>query len=222
MSSKNSQRDTRGAILDAARALFETQGYFGTGLESVAKGAGVSRQAIYLHYASKADLLQALHQRVNEQDVAPAFRPVWAAADARAALDAWVEACARAIPKILAIANALNTARRFDPDVEATWEAPKEGQYAQCLRLARWLRRENQLIADMTATEAADILWSLTALWSYEGLVHDRRWSVAQWRRWVTTTLHQLLLGDTAPARGRRAPTRPAEPGSAGRARADR
>src|SRR3954464_3912996 len=114
-STKTRTRDTRGAILDAARTSFERQGYFATGLEGVAKRAGVSRQAIYLHFASKADLLKALHERINAQDVAPAFRSVWATDNSRAALDEWVDACAQAIPKILPIANALNGVRRFDP-----------------------------------------------------------------------------------------------------------
>ena len=194
MSSMKSKRDTKAAILDAARGLFETRGYFGTGLESVAAQAGLSRQAIYLHYASKAELLQALHERVNERDVAPAFVPVWAADDARTALDLWVDACATAIPKILAIANALDAAQRYDADANATWQAPKEGQYAQCLRLATWLRRDGELVDGMSANEAADTIWSLTALWAYEGLVSDRNWSPARWRRWVRRTLHQLLL----------------------------
>ena len=52
--------DTRTTILDAARALFEAEPYTSVGMEAVAKRAGVSRQAIYLHFASKADLLTAL------------------------------------------------------------------------------------------------------------------------------------------------------------------
>ena len=72
MSSSRASK-TRAAILDAARTLFEEHGYFGVGLETVAGKAGISRQAIYLHFASKADLLRALHERVNAQDVAPAF-----------------------------------------------------------------------------------------------------------------------------------------------------
>ena len=63
--------DTRVAILDAARSLYEAQGYFGVGMEAVAKKAGVSRRAVYLHFASKADLLGALHERVFAQDVCP-------------------------------------------------------------------------------------------------------------------------------------------------------
>ena len=53
-------RETRTQILEAARAMFEELGYHGAGLEAVAKMAGVSRQAIYLHFPSKAELLTAL------------------------------------------------------------------------------------------------------------------------------------------------------------------
>ena len=99
--------NTRAAILDAARTLFEENGYFAVGLEAVAAKAGISRQAIYLHFASKADLLRALHERVNAQDVAPAFEKVWAAETADAALDAWIDATAEAVPKFIGIANML-------------------------------------------------------------------------------------------------------------------
>jgi AcrR family transcriptional regulator len=191
-------RDTRTAILDSARELFETQGYFATGLEGVAKKAGVSRQAIYLHFSSKGELLRALHERVNEQDVAPAMARVWAAPDADQALDVWVEASADAIPKIMGIANALNTARQFDTDVETTWEAPKNSHYEECLRLAKWLRKEQRLRTDMTAADAADMLWNLTGIWAFESLVHDRGWSRKRWITWLQGTLRQLLL---APAR---------------------
>jgi AcrR family transcriptional regulator len=187
-------RDTRTAILDAARLLFETKGYFATGLEGVAKKAGVSRQAIYLHFNAKAELLHALHERVNEQDVAPAMARVWAARDADHALDVWVEASAEAIPKFIGIANALNTARQFDTDVEATWEAPKNSHYEECLRLAKWLRKEKRLRQGMTAADAADILWNLSGIWAYESLVHDRGWSVKRWTTWLKATLRQLLV----------------------------
>ena len=201
MSSSSRKQDTRIAILDAARALFETQGYHATGLETVAAQAGVSRQAIYLHFSNKADLLRALHERVNQQDVAPAMERVWAAPTADAALDEWVDASCHAIPKILGIAYALNTARRFDTDVAETWEGPKQGHYDECLRLAKWLRRDQLLVPGLTATDAADVLWNLTGIWSYESLVLDRGWTPVRWTRWLRITLRQLLLGETTPPR---------------------
>ena len=68
---------------------------------------------------------------VNAEDVAPAFEKVWAADTAAAALDAWVDAVAEAVPKFIGIANTLDAARRSDPDVQATWDAPAESQYRE-------------------------------------------------------------------------------------------
>jgi AcrR family transcriptional regulator len=199
MSSSKASK-TRVAILDAARALFEAHGYFGVGLEAVAAQAGVSRQAIYLHFESKVDLLRALHERVNEQDVAPAFVKVWAAETAEGALDAWITATAEAVPKFIGIANTLNAARRSDPDVEATWEAPAAGRYADCLRLATRLKREKKLIPRLTTADAADILWCQTSIWAYECLVVDRAWPVDRWVRWQSRTLRALLFADAGPS----------------------
>jgi len=50
--------------LEAARAIFEELGYYDAGLGAVAKKAGVLRQAIYLHFPSKAELLTALHLHI--------------------------------------------------------------------------------------------------------------------------------------------------------------
>ena len=52
--------------------MFEELGYYGAGLGAVAKKAGVSRQAIYLHFPSKAELLTALHLHIFDTDVVPA------------------------------------------------------------------------------------------------------------------------------------------------------
>jgi AcrR family transcriptional regulator len=184
---------TRTAILDAARSLFEAQDYLTVGLDAVAKQAGVSRQAIYLHFDSKAAMLEALHQRINEQDVAPAFEKVWRAKSAAAALDAWVDACADAIPKILGIFNALEPKRQLDADAEATWKAPAEGQYAGCRRLAELLDRDHALARGVSVTEAADMVWSLTSVRAYESLVIERGWSRQHWTRWLKKTLRRLL-----------------------------
>ena len=68
-----SSSSRRPQILEAAREIFEELGYYGAGLEAVAKKAGVSRQAIYLHFPSKVELLTALHLHVFETDVVPAL-----------------------------------------------------------------------------------------------------------------------------------------------------
>ena len=188
--------ETRASILDAARSLFETEGYHGAGLETVAKRAGVSRQAIYLHFDSKAALLTALHQRVNEQDVEPVMRRVWACETALGALDAFVAASATAIPKISGIYNALEPASRVEEVAGSTFEPPRQGRHADCLRLATWLEREGELAPRMPARRAADILFTLASIPSFEFLVVVCGWSTRRWTTWTRDMLGKAILAE--------------------------
>ena len=122
--SSRSATETRTAILDAARALFEAEPYSAVGMEAVAKKAGVSRQAIYLHFASKADLLTALHRRINELDVEPVMRKVWKCPDAVRGLDAFVGSSAQAIPKFMGLFDALSSAARVETVAQETMVPP--------------------------------------------------------------------------------------------------
>lgn len=55
---------TRQKILSAAERVFYEKGVSNTTLEEVAKAAGVTRGAIYWHFANKTDLFLALHDAV--------------------------------------------------------------------------------------------------------------------------------------------------------------
>ncbi|MDR0577941.1 MAG: TetR family transcriptional regulator [Candidatus Accumulibacter sp.] len=55
---------TRGAILDAAETVFQERGVSQTSLAEIAAAAGVTRGAVYWHFANKIDLFDAMVQRV--------------------------------------------------------------------------------------------------------------------------------------------------------------
>ncbi|MFP5398736.1 MAG: TetR family transcriptional regulator [Gammaproteobacteria bacterium] len=61
---KQEAQATRAAILDAAERLFHERGVARTTLQHVAQAAGVTRGAIYWHFADKADLFNAMMERV--------------------------------------------------------------------------------------------------------------------------------------------------------------
>ncbi len=56
---------TRGALLAAARALFAEKGFTATGREEIAERAGVTRGALYHHFASKTDLAAAVVEQLE-------------------------------------------------------------------------------------------------------------------------------------------------------------
>ena len=57
---------TRERILDIALELFTDQGYDKTSLRQIAERLGFSKAAIYYHFASKEEILLALHLRLHE------------------------------------------------------------------------------------------------------------------------------------------------------------
>ena len=61
---KEEAQETRRAILDAAEMVFQEHGVSHTSLAEIAKAAGVTRGAVYWHFANKAALFHALTERV--------------------------------------------------------------------------------------------------------------------------------------------------------------
>ncbi|MEO8203273.1 MAG: TetR family transcriptional regulator [Betaproteobacteria bacterium] len=55
---------TRSLILDTAELVFERRGVSRTSLKEIAQAAGLTRGAIYWHFKDKADLFNAMMQRV--------------------------------------------------------------------------------------------------------------------------------------------------------------
>lgn len=58
--------DRQDVILDAAFHAFSSYGYRRTSMDDIARGAGLSRTALYLHYRNKEDIFRSLAMRYFE------------------------------------------------------------------------------------------------------------------------------------------------------------
>ncbi len=61
---KQDAQATRALILDTAECVFQRKGVSATSLQEIAQAAGLTRGAIYWHFQNKADLFDAMLQRV--------------------------------------------------------------------------------------------------------------------------------------------------------------
>jgi AcrR family transcriptional regulator len=58
---------TRAALLAAGREQFAVKGFAGAGREEIVERAGVTRGAMYHHFASKEDLFRAVYEACEEE-----------------------------------------------------------------------------------------------------------------------------------------------------------
>ena len=178
--------------------MFEELGYYDAGLGAIAKKAGVSRQAIYLHFPVKAELLTALHLHIFARDVVPALErhPVLDAVSALDALDAMIALDVEVVSKVWRIHEILQMARRQHPEVEATLRPREEKRYGELLDLGRRLEREGALPPNIDIGTFADMLWGLMSAGTYRSFVVERDWSLDQFGRWVRNTIRLQINAD--------------------------
>ena len=190
--------ETRIAILNAARRLLEERRSPDVELEEIAREAGVSRQAIYLHFGNRTGLLLAVGEHVDETErLAEAARDVHSARTGAEELDAFVRLQADYTPRIAAIAKVFDEGRRRDPALAAGWEDRMQQRHAACTRIVKRLREEGSLAPGWTVADAADMLWELTSIRTWEDLVRDRDWSKQRYTKLIRHTARRTFLADT-------------------------
>lgn len=133
-------------------------------MAQVAEKAGLSRQAIYLHFPGRDALLAALAARQSD---APDLD---AAPSARAALGLLVAAQAHADPALAALDETTDAA---------------QVRLESCARVAARFQAEGALAPQLNPDTAADLLWSLTGPRLWQELVRGRGWSTERYQRHI-------------------------------------
>jgi len=154
-------------ILEAARACARQRADFS--MAQVAEGAGISRQAVYLHYSDRHTLLTALRDRLAPQTDASGIE---LAPSARAALSTFLAGLAEAYPALWPVLRAAGT-----PELPERLES--------CRALVARFRAEGALAPHLAPGTAADILFSLTSPALWHDLVQTRGWDAGRYRSHV-------------------------------------
>jgi AcrR family transcriptional regulator len=147
----------------------------GVSMSDVAGAAGVSRQAVYDHFGSRADLMVAT---VRHGDEVLGYR---AATGGTERLGAFVEFWGNYVPEIHGIARALLSARENDEAVAAAWDDRMGVVYEACRDIAERLHGDGMLASGWSLDEAADVLWTMLSIRSWESLVLERGWPMSRY-----------------------------------------
>jgi AcrR family transcriptional regulator len=191
--------NTRTKILQAALDLLFAKDGAGTRMSDVAKQAGVSRQAVYLHFDNRADLLIAATHYLDEQlDTDTRLAPSRTAHSGAERLNAFVTAWGNYIPEIYGVAKALIAMENTDAAATAAWRKRMQDMREGCEAAISALKNDGALSSCFTPDEATDVLWNLLSVRSWEHGTIICGWSQEKYIKITTVTAHRLFHSDAS------------------------
>jgi AcrR family transcriptional regulator len=192
---------TRQGILEAARRLFDEQGYPATTMEAIAAEAGVSLKTVYVVFTTKSGLLRALWDLLlkgDQDDTAVAERPwyreVLDEPDPERQLRLNARNARVVKERISGVLKVIRSAAPVDPEAGALWRLIQSDFYDNQRVVVEALRARKALRRGLDVTRATDILWTLNHPDVWLLLVGERGWTPAQWERWFADTASAQLL----------------------------
>jgi AcrR family transcriptional regulator len=190
---------TRGRMLDAAYALFCSDGYRTTTMEAIAERAGVAVQTVYFTFHTKDQLFQEVHERtvLGDENLPPPMQPWYLAAVTAADIREAVRHICRGV---------LSISRRVAPMIPAfhavagdpagaVWERSQQLRHDGMIELVAALAKKSPLRKAITKDHAADVLYLLLGPDLYWTMVLGRGWTERQLANWTERVILHDLFG---------------------------
>jgi AcrR family transcriptional regulator len=183
---------TRGQLIEVATGLFADRGYEGTSIEAVLTAAGVSRGALYHHFAGKEALFTAVLDALNERITVQLTEIIGATADpaeaVRTAALAWIDLAGDPVIQRIMLVDA--------PSVLGweQWRAMDEGRTVGAMRaMLQAVADTGRLPGELVGPFAHMILAALDEAALVVARAPDSRAAVAEERQAVEEFLARLL-----------------------------
>lgn len=186
---------TRARILEAALALVKSKGAAATRIADIARQSGVSRQAVYLHFGTRAELFVAMVNHADATgDLDRHLHAIFNAPSGIDAVDALIRSQSRYNPYIRELADAIDSARLTEEAAEAAWQDRMASRRRGCGIIVKRLADEGVLAPEWTESDAADFLWTLSSIRVWRDLVVERGWSAETYERHLMRVARAALL----------------------------
>ncbi len=196
MSSENVE--TRIRILVATVEMLEEHGGRGVRMGDIAKAAGISRQAVYLHFASRAELLVATTKYRDEVlDLDRRLAPSRAATSGAERLALYIDSWGHYIPQIYGVAKALLLAQDTDEAAAAAWKDRMLAMRDGCRAAIDALHSDGKLAPEWTPKRATDALWTMLLVPNWENLTGECGWSTRQYVRRMKIVAKRTFIDES-------------------------
>lgn len=196
MSSRDLQ--TRERILIATVEMLEQHAGRGVRMGDIARAAGISRQAVYLYFGSRAELLEATTKYRDEVlDLDRRLAPSRAAASGVERLARYIEFWGNYIPEIYGVAKALLLVRDTDEAAAAAWQDRMLAMRDGCRAAIEALHADGRLAPGWTPKRATDVLWTMLSVPNWENLTAECGWSTQQYVRWMKTVARRTFVAQS-------------------------
>ncbi len=161
----------------------------------IAKLAGTSRQALYLHFPTRAELLIATTRYIDRiKDVDARLEASRKARSGVERLEAFIDAWGNYIPEICGVGRALLAMRATDPAAGTAWDDRMQAVRQGCEAAVVALEADGVLTSRFSQSEATDILWTMLSLQNWEHLRNACGWSQPHYIANVKSMAGRLLV----------------------------
>jgi len=176
-----SSEQTKTRILETTWKVLETR-IDKNRMSDIATAVGISRQALYLHYPTRAELLIATTKHIDKvKKVNQRLELSRAAGSGIERLHFFIKAWGGYIPEIHGISVALRNMRENDKAATEAWDERMQAVRHGCQAAVRAIEKDGKLKSDLSEQVATDILWTLLTVENWERLVLDCTWSQSEY-----------------------------------------
>jgi len=192
---------TRREILEAARRLFERQGYASTTMAAIAAESGVALKTVYVAFETKSGVLRALWNLLlrGDEGATPIperdwYREVLAEPDPERQLRLTAHSSRIVKERVAGIFEVIHATTTLDPEIEALWGRIQTEFHGVLRAIVETIDEKGALAAGLDVDRATDLLWSLSHPSVWQLLVRERGWTPQEYEDWCAeTTCAQLL-----------------------------
>lgn len=161
----------------------------------MAAKAGVSRQAIYLHFGDRTGLLLAIVRHMDETlDLGSKLAHVRAAQDGAELLERAMRLNTRFWSAVFPVARILEAAQNDDPALGSAWRDRMKFRQQSFLGMTEQIASLGDLSSAWDINEAAAVLYATAYLDTWRELTLHLGWTEDEYVAAMTRLLRQALL----------------------------